>query len=543
MKKQPGYDKLRGGYYTPKEIVEFIVNWIITDENMTVLEPSCGSGGFLSCVVNKMVNMGGVQSAVKKQVVGVEIDKKEARKARNTGATVSGMDFFKYYAKSIKNRRYFDAVVGNPPFIRYQDFDDSSRELAFSLLKELELHPNKLTNIWIPFLVLSCECLSQNGRLGMVIPAELFQVNYAAEIREYLSEKIDRLTIVTFKELLFSDAQQEVVLLLGEKRSPTKGIDIIEMQGTSDLKNYIHRNINDRTEVKQLDHTRDKWTKYYLTNDELSILHQLQADSRISKADKVLEVNVGVVSGQNDFFIIDKKTVQSRKLDKYVIPIVGKAEQLSGLVFTEEDYETLSNKQRKIHFFVPRDLSKSKLSNPEKAYINYGEKEKFHEGYKCKIRKRWYTVPQSWKPEAFFLRQVHKYPRIVINKTEATVTDTLHKIKFTGVEKSEKVAGAFLNSFTFALSEITGRSYGGGVLTFEPSEVRQLKIPLQGMERLDTSKIDVLIRGNDMYGVLNYVDEILLHDELGYSWEDINMLRSIWEKLSKRRINRRKPVD
>ena len=46
-------------------------------------------------------------------------------------------------------------------------------------MRNAGLHPNKLTNIWLPFLVLSALVLSKNGKLGMVIPAELFQVSYA----------------------------------------------------------------------------------------------------------------------------------------------------------------------------------------------------------------------------------------------------------------------------------------------------------------------------------------------------------------------------
>ena len=91
-------------------------------------------------------------------------------------------------------------------------------------MKENGFHPTKLTNIWLPFLILSCLALSENGRLGMVIPAELFQVNYAGETREFLARYFDRLTLITFQKLVFEEIQQEVILLLGEKKSEDKGI-------------------------------------------------------------------------------------------------------------------------------------------------------------------------------------------------------------------------------------------------------------------------------------------------------------------------------
>ena len=48
----------------------------------------------------------------------------------------------------------------------------------------------------------------------MVIPAELFQVDYAAEARQFLSDFFDKLTLVTFKRLVFDDIQHVVFLLL-----------------------------------------------------------------------------------------------------------------------------------------------------------------------------------------------------------------------------------------------------------------------------------------------------------------------------------------
>lgn len=38
------YNKLRGGYYTPHEISEFITKWAVSDTSESVLEPSCGDG-------------------------------------------------------------------------------------------------------------------------------------------------------------------------------------------------------------------------------------------------------------------------------------------------------------------------------------------------------------------------------------------------------------------------------------------------------------------------------------------------------------------
>ena len=57
--------------------------------------------------------------------------------------------------------------------------------MAFYSMERVGLRPNRLTNAWVPFLVAGTLLLSKTGRLAMVIPAELLQVIYAAELRSF----------------------------------------------------------------------------------------------------------------------------------------------------------------------------------------------------------------------------------------------------------------------------------------------------------------------------------------------------------------------
>lgn len=538
VKNKDNYDKLRGGYYTPELITEFITNWAIRSSKDTVLEPSCGDGSFIRSIVKCLDNKNVTEDKIKKQVLGIELDKNEVKKARLKGGTIANSDFFSYYMKKINGKKNFDVVLGNPPFIRYQNFVEEYRKCAFDLMQQMGTHPNRLTNIWVPFLILSCECLNAAGRLGMVIPAELFQVDYAAETRMYLSQKFERLIIITFNKLLFDGTQQEVVLLLGEKQSTKKGIEVVEIESALDLQNLNVDGCD--AEIKELDHSSEKWVKYYLSKEELGLMRRLQNDNRLVKSTELFDVNVGVVSGQNDFFILNNELMQKFDLNDVVQPIIGRAEQLKGIQLNSMDLENLRKENKKVFIFEPENLDYNELSIPEKEYISYGEKAEYNTGYKCRIRKRWYIVPQTWKPEAFMLRQINKYPKMILNRTNATNTDTLHKIRFLEGISPELVVVAFLNSFTFAQCEITGRSYGGGVMTFEPGEVRKLQIPMKGAEELDLIYIDGLMRDGKITEVLNYTDNILLKKHLGLSDEEIHTLRNIWEKMSNRRIERKK---
>lgn len=536
MKAINGYNKLRGGYYTPESIADFIVLWALRDVNDTVLEPSCGDGSFLTSIRRRRSVF---SYASDEKVIGVELDKAEAYKAKAHGYSIINGDFFTYYRDFIEGKTNYNVIVGNPPFIRYQNFDEQYRAVAFDLMNKHGFHPNRLTNIWLPFLLLSCEALSSNGRIGMVIPAELFQVDYAAEARNYLSSHFDSLTIVTFKKLVFDNIQQEVVLLLGEKISEQKGIRIVELNDLDELIQY-GLSCLDKAETKSLDHNSDKWVKYYLTNEELQVLRTLNSDSRISNATDLYEINVGLVSGENDFFLSDWSNVVSRGLQSEMKPIISRAEQVKGIYLSEEEYEKLRTAGKKVSIFMPGDLPLDQLSSSAQRYITWGEAQGFNKNYKCRIRKRWYVVPSSWTADAFLIRQANLYPKMILNPTGALVTDTLHKVRFYNGVNKNAVASAFLNTYTLALSETLGRSYGGGVLTFEPGEMRKMRIPMIGAERLDLQRIDSLQREGKYEDILSYTDSILLIDGLGMDKHEVALLHSIWNKMRDRRMSRKR---
>lgn len=538
MKPIEGYNKLRGGYYTPDKISEFITEWAIRTPSDSVLEPSCGDGSFLSAITKRFCKLGATAEQIRKNVIGVELDAAEAEKSAQYDTAVICKDFFTYYQENIEEQAQFDVIVGNPPFIRYQHFTEEYRKIAFALMKKHGFHPNRLTNIWLPFLMLSCEALKSNGRVGMVIPAELFQVDYAAEARQYLSVFFEKLTIVTFKRLVFDDIQQEVVLLLGEKGCGKHGIRVVELEDTADLVAQGQLCL-ENAELKELDHSQDKWVKYYLSNEELNLLKRLNCDTRISNATNLFEVNVGLVSGENDFFVMNRATVEEFNLQQSVIPIISRSEQLKGIQLTNEDYSNLIELGKKVFFFAPGNEEFDALTDEQKAYIQWGEGKGFNKNYKCRIRPRWYHVPQTWCADAFLIRQAHLYPRMILNEKKALVTDTLHKVRFLNGIEGRYVAAAFLNTYTFALSETIGRSYGGGVLTFEPGEMRRIRIPMKMADQLDLSKIDCWQRQGEIDKILDYTDSILLRKGLNLTEHEVSLLHSIWEKMCGRRMTRK----
>ena len=540
--------KLRGGYYTPKPISDFISKWAICSQNDLILEPSCGDGEFIDSLIEVYLQLGSNKTKIRNSIHAVEYNSIEALKAKdrfeNKGIEINDLnihigDFFKYCKDHLSDKIFFDSIVGNPPFIRYQDFPEEQRIPAFGLMKRAGLTPNRLTNTWIPFLIASALLLKSKGRLGMVLPAELFQVNYAAQTRLFLSEYFSKINIITFKKLVFDGIQQEIILLLAEKDNiDKKGITVIELNDINDLNTFDLK--NRKSDIKFLDHSSEKWTQYFLNNKEIKLLRRIKEDPSIPLSGEHIDVDVGIVTGENKFFVVPKSEVEKFKLDDYTLKIVGRSNHLKGIILTDNDFDNLSELGYPIFLFNPPNIDFDKLPSNLKAYIKFGEINEYNSGYKCRIRKNWWIVPSQWCPDAFMLRQVHEFPKIVLNRCNATSTDTLHRVKLINGIKGEVIASAFLNSLTFAFSEVTGRGYGGGVLTFEPSEAERLPLPLNCANELDINLIDKLIRDKKIEDVLDITDSVLLKKGLNFTQSDIRILRNIWNKLRDRRINRRK---
>lgn len=233
-----------------------------------------------------------------------------------------------------------------------------------------------------------------------------------------------------------------MILLLGEKKSEDKGIQVIELTDLDDLKELDLNNFYNY-EIKELNHSTEKWIKYYLTNKEIKLIRRLRECEEIPFTTELFEVNVGLVSGENAFFLLNRNTVDEYQLANSTRMVIGRTEQLKGVILSERDFKTLIENGKKVYMFMPPNLPFSELCKAEQEYINYGVEQGYNKGYKCRIRKNWYCVPQSWEPDAFILRQVNRYPRIILNHVNAVSTDTIHKVRFLDGINPEFVTALF----------------------------------------------------------------------------------------------------
>ncbi|KAB3537878.1 class I SAM-dependent methyltransferase [Alkaliphilus pronyensis] len=541
LKENSSAQKLRGGYYTPRALADFIVKNITFKVGAKALEPSCGDGVFLDSI-SEHINENMLES-----IDAIEIIEEEANKVkqREYGEkfNVINNDFLAFYHDNKESK--YDLILGNPPYIRYQYLTQKQRNIQSEILISNGMKSNKLINSWVCFLVACVEMLAEGGTIGFVIPAEILQVVYAEDLRQYLSNNLSRITLLTFKELVFPDIEQEVVVLIAEKDMNISTEDaVISVVEYTNFEDMIQHDLSE-VEYQKIEHTKEKWTHYFLTGEENKLIYQFRNHSDFTTFDKIALVNVGITTGNNKYFSVDKETVKKYELDDIVLPLIGRSAHAHGLFFNEDDWhKNVENDTRAQLVLFPEDVAYSDYPKGYKKYIKWGEKTEQNTGYKCRIRDRWYIVPSVWTPDAFFLRRNNIYPKFVLNEINAVSTDTMHRIKFKDNIDKRKALLSYYNSISFAFTEINGRSYGGGVLEILPREVGAVILP--DLQRMEHKAVDDLLNTIDDYirnkkdieELLDIIDRAVLIDYLGIEKDVISAFRGIWRKLMNRRLTR-----
>lgn len=527
-------EKLRGGFYTPEPIAEFILRWGINgSKDFDILEPSCGDGVFLEQLAKNKFKYN--------SITAIEFDETEAAKADKINLKnkqVINTDFHTYCNNSLKR---FNLVVGNPPYIRYQFFDRLQQAEAGDIFIKAGLTYSKLTNAWVSFVVGSSLLLKdKGGKIGFVLPAEILQVSFALQLRKFIAQFYNKINIISFEKLVFPDIQQEVVLLLCEKNgSKEHNIEHIELKDASELKALDTSKL--KSPQKKIDFRSNKWTFYFLEQEEIDFLEHIAINRNIPTLGKFANVEVGITTGSNDFFTVPLSTVEEYDLHEYAKPMVGRSVQVNSVIFTDKDWQKNKFSKAKAHLLAFPGKINLNQKNGALKYIRFGESIGIHKGYKTGIRNDWFVVPSLKVSDALFIRRNNLYPRLIINQAGAYTTDTMHRVFVKKGTDIKALTASYYNSLSLAFTEVSGRSHGGGVLELMPNEAEKVLLPYHKDNAKLLSKIDKLVRDKtDIEDVLKITNQIILKEHFGLTQKEINLAHSIWKKLSNRRLNRGK---
>jgi type I restriction enzyme M protein len=195
-----------GEFYTPRAVTQFIVDQVDPRLGERVLDPACGTGGFLTCVIENLRKQARTEAderRIQENFAGIE-KKHLPHVLCMTNLMLHGIDVpstvrhDNTLSRPLRDwgpKERVDVVVTNPPFGGMEeDGIESNFPSEFRTRETADL-----------FLVLIMKILKPGGRAGIVLPdGTLFGEGVKTRIKEALLSECDLHTIVRLPNGVFN---------------------------------------------------------------------------------------------------------------------------------------------------------------------------------------------------------------------------------------------------------------------------------------------------------------------------------------------------
>jgi adenine-specific DNA-methyltransferase len=498
-----------------------------------VLEPTAGDGAFVRGLASAGAELRGRVS----DVCAIEVIASEAAEAE-LSLRASGLpgrvvrDSVLRWAADTDE--WFELVLGNPPFVRYQFVPAQEKAAIVRLGARLGLTFGGVGNLWIPVLLGALARLRPGGALAVVLPSECFTGRSAALVRRWLAREVDGLTFDLFAPGSFPGALQEVVVLSGrrarETRARSAGVRIVEHGRDGGSRAWAYQpNCDDAG-----------WTRALLEPRHLEALELARSLSGVTQLDRVARLEVSTVTGANEFFCVDERTLAEHDLQAWAKPLLARARHAPGVVLTGADHaDARARGARSWLLDFDADAPNPARRARAGAYLREGVRLGLDGRYKCRIREPWYRVPSIRRGSLLLSKRSHLYPRLLLNEAALHTTDTIYRgaMRDGQAMSAADLVASFHCSLTLLSVELEGRSFGGGVLELVPSEIARLSV-VRGCDLgRHLPELDRIARGGEPEELVAATDSLLVERGL-LARELTELLAEARHALLARRLQR-----
>lgn len=520
--------KNRGIYYTPKVIVDYILEKtlkahdIVKNPYLKILDISCGCGNFLLEAYDILYNMFEENIYELKKtygekywrydnihthiisncIYGVDTDKdaveilKNSLLQKNEDIEVEKLNI--YCSDSLKKSWdfKFDYIVGNPPYLGHKRLDIEYKK--YLLENYSEVYKDK-SDIYFCFYKKIIESLNEKGISSVITPRYFLESPSGKYLRNYLrynikiDEIIDFLGSNIFKNIGVSSC---IVTLKKEKTNDNINIFKIKDDNRDVCKNYSIKELISRQKFESFKIEQGNLDiNWMLLNNEDKEFH----NKIESKCDYILEDITesfqGIITGCDKAFIIKNDDERLKNIDDYILKNWVKNKNIDKYIVNASKYKLI----------YANDIDEEEDSVALKECVGV-YKERLENRRECRknIRK-WYEL-QWGRKKSLFEREKIMYPykakenRFAIdhdnNFSSADVYSFFIKEKYKE-EFSHEYLVAILNSSTYdKYFKMTAKKMSKNIFDYYPNKVMKMKIfkdeNYEEIERLSKQIINIL---------------------------------------------------
>ncbi|MBU2577430.1 N-6 DNA methylase, partial [Patescibacteria group bacterium] len=576
-----------GQYFTSPDVVDIILKFALHHEDDKVFDPACGAGTFLVRAYQhkKLMNQRLTHEEILKTLWGNDIAKFPAHlttinlaindlSSDENYPRVVKKDFFewignhkeivelpessrKVFSKTLSDEekqqivpRYFDCIVGNPPYTRQEEIADISSEvkdykenLIAAAVRDLDgktiANISKKAGLHAYFFVHGTKFLQNNGRFGFVVSNSWLDVDYGKGLQEFFLKNYKIIAVIESKvERWFEEADINTCIVLlekasGESKKKERNENLVKfvylkkslrdfIPAAADLWQaqverleaidnllktvYAHNDLYENDDLRVFPKSQKdlweegfneetqsyegaKWGKYLKAPDIFFKILK-KAKDKLVPLKEVAYVKRGFTTGANEFFYLTEEEIKRRKIEKEFWTHKDKKDNWI------PNYVIKSPRECRSIVINPEDLKyrvlmihkdkKDLKGSNVLKYIEWGERKGFNKRPTCASRGKWYDLGE-WKISKNILAMFENVRKYCFwNNSSAFIDAALYSVH--SQQENEKVLCGVLNSTIFALwKEIVARSPEGlGVLQMKVYDYGNMLVP--STENLKTKK-------------------------------------------------------
>ena len=490
-----------GDVFTNPEVVSFMLDLVnyTSDRNLcetSILEPSCGNGEFVIEIAKRLKQSAerfgfNANAAFKKNVKAFDIDANKIEHCRNqlhqlgfeAGDNMQAADFLRVGNEKV------DIIVGNPPYIRYENIPDSMK--TYCKANFFTFHYR--SDLYVPFFEKSLGMLREGGQHCFICSNRWLKNEYGRKLRKLISTNYQLQRIICLEN---ADTFQEDVLAypaitLISSQPPTTTFGYAECNDASELHDLV---MSYRNTPLGAD-----WTEAFAPNTS-------NKTQFFSIEQMGFKIGIGVATGADSVFI--SKDLPNIVEPELIMPGIN-AKDLRGNKMNWQGEYLLNPYKPNGNLVNLEDYPRAK------SYLESHRNRLASRHIAKKMPSRWYkTIDRISAP---LLRQ----PKILLpdisGNTYIFIDDgnfyPLHNIYYVtgGSKKQLKLLAAFLmsNFVRDQLSAVTNRM-NGGFARWQSQHLRKLRIPdLSAIPEIESQSLIEHYNRKDIDAINQQVNDII----------------------------------